>query len=260
MSDELWSQKLTRENIRDFYMSTVVMVYSSCYSITKEATRCENAIIKSYLDIYSKRNNVPGDRVIYEFGDILLANAKSIVAQYPLPADMTFEDRLLDEYTRNSMLEKILSKIDSKGFKAMEFINTDVKNKAVRRPKQMRKLNDLFQVTPLLILEVILLAIVIWMVSYAAVVLPYRHSELINEKGIFESATIQDQYTSALAFYPLRIQTNKSAEEGFMPAPTNPTVSTEASTESEEETTTTNNQPAAQLAETTIPGISATSG
>ena len=219
MSDELWNQKLTRENIRDFYMSTVVMVYSSCYSITKEATRCENAIIKSYLDIYSKRNNVPGDRVIYEFGDILLANAKSIVAQYPLPADMTFEDRLLDEYTRNSMLEKILSKIDSKGFKAMEFINTDVKNKAVRRPKQMRKLNDLFQVTPLLILEVILLAIVIWMVSYA-----------------------------------------ESAEEGFMPAPTNPTVSTEASTESEEETTTTNNQPAAQLAETTIPGISATSG
>ena len=158
------------------------------------------------------------------------------------------------------MLEKILSKIDSKGFKAMEFINTDVKNKAVRRPKQMRKLNDLFQITPLLILEVILLAIVIWMVSYAAVVLPYRHSELINEKGIFESATIQDQYTSALAFYPLRIQTNKSAEEGFMPAPTNPTVSTEASTESQEETTTTNNIPGPQLAETTVPGISATSG
>ena len=53
MADELWNQKLTRENIRDFYMSTVVMVYSSCYGITKEATRCENAIVKSYLDIYS---------------------------------------------------------------------------------------------------------------------------------------------------------------------------------------------------------------
>ena len=207
MSDELWNQKLTRENIRDFYMSTVVMVYSSCYGITKEATRCENAIIKSYLDIYSKRNNIAGDRVIYEFGDILLANAKNIVAQYPLPADMTFEDRLLDEYTRNSMLEKILSKIDSKGFKAMEFINTDVKNKAVRRPKQMRKLNDLFQITPLLILEVIILAVVIWIVSYAAVTLPYRHSELISDK-VNESATIQDQFNNALAFYPFKIQTN----------------------------------------------------
>lgn len=261
MADELWNQKLTRENIRDFYMSTVVMVYSSCYSITKEATRCENAIIKSYLDIYSKRNNVAPDKVIYEFGDILLANAKNIVAQYPLPADMTFEDRLLDEYTRNSMLEKILSKIDSKSFRAMEFINTDVKNKAVRRPKQMRKLNDLFQVTPLLILEVIVLAIVIWMVSFASVTLPYRNSELINEKGIFESATIQEKLVNALAFYPIKIQTNKSAEDGFMPVQTTPTQATEASTESLEETTTTDNgQPAAQLAETTVPGISATSG
>ena len=246
MADELWNQKLTRENIRDFYMSTVVMVYSSCYGITKEATRCENAIIKSYLDIYSKRNNVPGDKVIYEFGDILLANAKNIVAQYPLPADMTFEDRLLDEYTRNS--------------RAMEFINTDVKNKAVRRPKQMRKLNDLFQVTPLLILEVIVLAIIIWMVSFASVTLPYRNSELINDKGIFETATIQEKLVNALAFYPIRIQTNKSAEEGFMPVQTTPTQATEASTESLEETTTTNNQPAASLAETTVPGISATSG
>ena len=260
MSDELWNQKLTRENIRDFYMSTVVMVYSSCFSITKEATRCENAIIKSYLDIYSKRNNVAGDRVIYEFGDILLANAKNIVAQYPLPQDMTFEDRLLDEYTRNSMLEKILSKIDSKSFRAMEFINTDVKNKAVRRPKQIRKLNDLFQITPLLILEIIALAIVIWAVSYFAITIPYRHSELINEKSIFETASIQEQYINALSFYPFRIQTNKSIEEGFLPVPTVETQSTDVSAESQEETAATTGGLAPQLAETTIPEISATSG
>ena len=66
---------------------------------------------------------------------------------------------------------------------------------------------------------------------------------------------------NALAFYPIKIQTNKSAEDGFMPVQTTPTQATEASTESLEETTTTDNgQPAAQLAETTVPGISATSG
>ena len=257
MADELWNQKLTRENIRDFYMSTVVMVYSSCYGITKEATRCENAIVKSYLDIYAKRNNIPGDKVIYEFGDILLANSKNIVAQYPLPADLTFEERLLDEYTRNSMLEKILSKIDSKSFKAMEFINTDVKKG--RRPKQMRKLNDLFQVTPLLILEIIVLAIMIWAVSYVAVTLPYRHSELINEKGIFETASIQEQYIAALPFYPIRVQVNKTTEEGFLPTPTVDVEYTESSAESQTETTD-DGVPKAQLAETTIPEISATSG
>ena len=258
MADELWNQKLTRENIRDFYMSTVVMVYSSCYGITKEATRCENAIVKSYLDIYSKRNNVAADRVIYEFGDILLENAKNIVAQYPLPQDMNFEDRLLDEYTRNSMLEKILSKIDSKSFKVAEFIQTDVK-KATVRPKQIRKLNDLFQVTPLLILEVLVLAIVIWAVSYLAITLPYRHSELINEKGIFETASIQEQYIAALPFYPLRVQTNKTMEEGFLPSPTDGTDNFEPSAESATETTD-DGIPRAQVAETTIPEVSATSG
>lgn len=258
MADELWNQKLTRENIRDFYMSTVVMVYSSCYGITKEATRCENAIVKSYLDIYSKRNNVPADKVIYEFGDILLQNSKNIVAQYPLPADLKFEERLLDEYTRNSMLEKILSKIDSKSFKALEFINTDVKNKA-RRPRQMRKLNDLFQVTPLLVLEIIVLAVIIWAVSYLAITLPYRHSELINEKSIFETASIQEQYIAALPFYPIKVQTNKTLEDGYLPAPTVATDSTEPSSESATETTD-DGIPKAQLAETTEPEISATSG
>ena len=257
MADELWNQKLTRENIRDFYMSTVVMVYSSCYGITKEATRCENAIVKSYLDVYSKRNTIPADKVIYEFGDILLENSKNIVAQYPLPADMKFENRLLDEYTRNSMLEKILSKIDSRSFKAMEFINTDVKKG--RRPKQMRKLNDLFQVTPLLILEIIALAIVIWAVSYVAVTLPYRNSELINEKNIFETASIQEQYINALPFYPFKIQTSKSTEEGFLPAPTVNTQAADPSAEGVEETTTTG-VPAPVLAETGTTELSATSG
>ena len=259
MADELWNQKLTRENIRDFYMSTVVMVYSSCYGITKEATRCENAIVKSYLDVYSKRNVIPADKVIYEFGDILLANSKNIVAQYPLPSDMKFEERLLDEYTRNSMLEKILSKIDSKSFKAMEFINTDVKKG--RRPKQMRKLNDLFQITPLLILEIIVLAIVIWAVSYIAITIPYRHSELINEKSIFETSSIQEQYINALQFYPFRIQTNKSTEDGFLPAPTVDNQQGDAASESQGETAaTTNGVPAPILAESSEPEISATSG
>ena len=60
-------------------------------------------------------------------GDLLLENAKAIVAEYPLPTDLTFQERKLDEYTRNSMIEKILTKIDSTSYKMAEFISTDVK-------------------------------------------------------------------------------------------------------------------------------------
>ena len=121
----------------------------------------------------------------------------------------------------------------------------------------MRKLNDLFQVTPLLILEIIVLAIVIWAVSYVAVTLPYRHSELINEKSIFETASIQEQYINALPFYPFRIQTNKSTEEGFLPVPTEGQVSDPAGEGQGEPTETTVLGP--QLAESSTE-LSATSG
>ncbi len=247
MADELWNAQLTRENFKDFYMSTVIMVYSSVYKITKEATRCENAIVKSYLDVYSKRASLPADKVIYVFGDILLENAKNIVEEYPLPSDMTYSERLLDEYTRNSMLEKILTKIDSKSFKMAEFISTDVKKTGMTM--QTRKKNDIFAVTPLLVLEIIVLSVIIWMVSYAAVTVPYTKDVLINEKGIFESSSVQEQFISAMGFFPLNVkmveQTPAVDENGEIietePAQTEAVI-------------------AASLAETTEPEVSATSG
>ena len=204
MSEELWNEKLTRENLKDFYEATVDMVYSSVFGVTKEPTRCERAIVKSYLDIYAKRMSIPGDRVIYDFGDLLLENAKTIVAEYPLPADLTFEERKLDEYTRNSMIEKILNKIDSKSYKMAEFISTDVKK--TKRTKQLNKVSSFFQVTPLLVFEVLILAGIVWFVAYVAVTLPYRNSPLIKERNIYEKSSIQQQYIAAIQFYPIRLR------------------------------------------------------
>ncbi|MCR4688244.1 MAG: hypothetical protein K5745_01700 [Saccharofermentans sp.] len=208
MSDELWNAKLTRENISDFYYQTVVMVFSSVYPITKEATRCERAIVKSYLDIYSRRNTVPAEQVIFVFGDLLLENAKSVVEEFPLPADVTFQDRLLDEYTRNSMLEKILSKIDSKSFKMAEFISTDVKKNKVPKAKSGA---GLFVLTPLLVIEIIVLAVIIAVVSYAAITVPYTSDKLIDERGIFEAVSVQEQFVGAMDYYPLNVNVTKSA-------------------------------------------------
>ena len=75
---DMWNEKLTRENISDFYQSSVEMVYPSVFEITKEPSRTERAIIKSYLDTYQQRGSLKGEDVIYVFGDILLNNAKSL--------------------------------------------------------------------------------------------------------------------------------------------------------------------------------------
>lgn len=212
MEDELWNEKLTRENLKDFYMATVPMVYSSVFGITKEPTRCERAIIKSYLDIYTKRANIPAERVIYDFGDLLLENAKSIVADYPLPPNLSFEERSLDEYTRNSMIEKILNKIDSKSYRMAEFISTDVKK--TKRTKQLNKVSSFFQVTPLLVFEIIILMGIVWFVSFVAVTLPYRNTPLIKERSIYEKSSIQQQYISAIPFYPIKLRLPNAAGAG----------------------------------------------
>lgn len=254
MAEELWSEKLTRENLKDFYMSTVDMVYSSVFGITKEPTRCERAIVKSYLDIYAKRANVPGERVIYDFGDILLENAKAIVADYPLPENLTFVERKLDEYTRNSMIEKILTKIDSKGYRMAEFISTDVKK--TKRTKQLNKVSSFFQVTPLLVFEVLILAGIVWFVAFVSVTFPYRNNPLIKERNIYEKNSIQQQYIAAIPFYPIKLRLPASAEAAQQGGDPNVTV-TETTPPSE---TTTESALAPVIGQTTEPVISATSG
>lgn len=254
MADELWNESLTRENLRDFYMSTVDMVYSSVFGITKEPTRCEKAIIKSYLDIYTKRANVPGERVIYDFGDILLENAKSIIADYPLPSNLSFEERKLDEYTRNSMIEKILAKIDSKSYRMAEFISTDVKK--TKRTKQLNKVSSFFQVTPLLVFEVLILAGIVWFVAFVAVTFPYRNAPLIKERSIFEKSSIQQQYIAALPFYPIKLRLPANPA-GAQQASAPDITQTETTPPSE---TTTESVLAPVINQTTEPVISATSG
>ena len=206
--DELWNKELTRENITDFYYETVTMVYPSVFDITKETTRAENAIVKSYQDIYAKRESVAGEDVIYVFGDILLKNAKDMVEMYPLPDNLNFAPRLLDEYTRNSMLEKILTKIDSRGFKVAEFISSD-SHKQSASPS-IRKYMEVFPITPLLIVEVIIVSIIIWLVSLAAIKLPYKNDKIVNEQAVFETNSLQERYMNAMGYYPLNADVSKS--------------------------------------------------
>ncbi|MCQ2527525.1 MAG: hypothetical protein MJ108_00225 [Saccharofermentans sp.] len=201
---ELWNEKLTRENISDFYQSTVEMVYTSVFDIAKETTRAEQAIVKAYIDTYQQRGTLKGEDVIYTFGDILLKNANEIVEKYPLPENVSFAPRTLDEYTRNFMLEKIIARIDSKSYKVAEFISSDSKKN--RSPKTVSKVMDLLPVTPLLAIQLILLALIIWGVSTLAITVPYKKDTLVNESKIFGSVNLQEKYVTILDYYPLNAQ------------------------------------------------------
>ena len=208
---EMWNKKLNRENLTEFYNETIEMVYPSTYSICKETTRTEQAIVKSYVDVFQQRQNIPGEEVLYVFGDILLKNANDIVEKYELPEGLTFGERNLDEYTRNSMLEKISSKIDSKGFKVAEFISSDAKK--IKNGKMSVKPNSFsLTITPLLIFHMVILALLIWGISYAAITLPYRKNALVSEK-INDSVPMQEKYVNVLDYLPLDVAFLENSEE-----------------------------------------------
>ena len=276
---DLWNSKLNRENIVDFYNETVVMVYSSVMNITKETTRAEQAIIKSYLDIYARRNEVSAEDVIFVFGDILLKNANDIVEQSPLPESITFVPKELDEYTGNYMMEKILNKIDSKGYKVAEFISSDVKKS--KSPGQLRKINDLFPISPLLIMEVLILALFIFGVSYVSITYPYKNKALVKEKEIFNESTLQEQFMAVMDYFPVLSKTAEAkpsepaaqtdaTDPSETPAGTDNAETTAATAEPEatdasdaSETTAApdaSDTTAADQSETTEPEVSATSG
>jgi len=200
---DMWNEPLTRENLESFYNSTVYMAYSSVLSITKETTRAEQAIVKSYIDVYQQRSITSGNDVIYVFGDVLLKNTNEIMDRYPLPDNINFAERTLDEYTRNFMLEKIFSKVDSTGYKLAEFISSD--SKKSRSAKNFQKIMDLFPITPLLIIQLIIVSIIIWIVSYAAVTVPYRNKPLTDSGNTYHSSSLLEEYVDVLPYYPLNI-------------------------------------------------------
>lgn len=203
---EMWNQKITRENLEQYYNYSVGMVYSAVLSICKETTRTEIAIVKSYVELYQQRASINGEDVLEVFGDILLKKANEIIEQSPLPENMTFPDRVLDEYTRNSMYEKIINKIDSTQFKVAEFISTDTKkakNVASQYTNKNVTSNFALSITPLLIFQLVILAIIIVFVSYASVTLPYRNDELVDDSKIYSEVPLQEQFVAILDYFPI---------------------------------------------------------
>lgn len=223
---DMWNEKLTRENIEAFYYSTCEMVYSSVYGITKETTRAEQAIVKSYLDVYQQRTVIDGEDVLYVFGDILLKNAKEIVEKYPLPDNLNSSDmRALDEYTRNFMHDKILAKIDSTGFRVAEFISTDAKKP--KAAQTMKKFSDYLPITPALLVQLVIVFLLIWGISYVAVTFPYRSDPLIDSDDVFTSVPLVDKFVQALPYYPLNVDFPVEEAQATDPDASETTVSEE---------------------------------
>ena len=76
----------------------------------------------------------------------------------------------------------------------------------------MQKVFDVFPVTPLLAIQLILLAIVIWLISTVSVTMINKGDTSLDESVVYESVDLQNKYVAVLDYYPLNVRYAVAAE------------------------------------------------
>ena len=90
---DMWNEKLTRENIENFYEMYAAFAYRCAYKNLRDTTRAEMCVVDAFIDTYHKRAKLSEEKVIYYFSDAVACRAHN-------PKVARFESRL-----RNHMKE-----------------------------------------------------------------------------------------------------------------------------------------------------------
>ena len=162
---EMWNEKLTRENIEQFYDTYAAFAYRCAYKNLRDTTRAEIAVTDAFIDTYHKRAKLSEDKVIYYFSDALQYHVNELAGRYPVINDAAPAEKNLDEYTASTMKHTIMEKIDSPRFRVAEFMASASDNKIRRNTP----LADFFQnsgITVMLLIKLVILAIVIGITTF----------------------------------------------------------------------------------------------
>ena len=85
------NEKLTRENIENFYEMYAAFAYRCAYKNLRDTTRAEMCVVDAFIDTYHKRAKLSEEKVIYYFSDAMYD------AVLPRPARLcSFSERHLD--------------------------------------------------------------------------------------------------------------------------------------------------------------------
>lgn len=238
----LWSERLSRSNIDDFFNVYAPSAYRSAYKVLGDTTRAENVLLESFVETYHQRNVRDEENPVFVFGEILERRVSHISSKYPLPLDVKVSNRSLDEFTRNSLLSDIHRKIDSIPFRIIDSLSSSPSSHhnshAPRLPRMIGGISNTgMSIT--LILQLIVVAIVIAMITYAGAMNFFGIREIIPAGFEQDDWKIDKKLVSALPYLPLVIQNQPVYFETPDDSDTTPSAQSETSTVSESVTSST---------------------
>lgn len=201
----MWSKPLTRENIDEFFHMFAPPAYRTTYRILGDTTRTENALTESFLEVYHRRNSVDSGDLVFLFSDILQRRVETLASAYPVAANTQITNRVLDEFTENSILSELHHRIDSTPYRILEiFTSTASGRNSVHADPilgQIRKTG----VSLFLILQLILVAIIIFVITYASAKTVFGIDDIAPQSPNRSELSIEDMLVPVLNYLPLSI-------------------------------------------------------
>lgn len=211
----MWDKPLTHDNIDEFFRLFAPPAYRSTYRILGDTTRTENALTEAFLEVYHRRNSDDVDDLVFLFSDILQKRVETLASHYPIAETTRNANRVLDEFTENSILSEIHHRIDSMPYKILEIFTASSGTAGVRTDPilgQIRKSG----ISLFLILQLILVSILIFAITYTCATSVFGINDLAPQSPDKSELSIKDLLGPTLNFLPMTI-TGQTAAADEMP-------------------------------------------
>jgi len=159
--------------------------------------------------LYHKRNVQDAQDLVFFFSDILQRRVATLAAQYPIMENsQRVHDRSIDEFTENSILSDIHKKIDSTFSRIIEMITSSAVGKTSKQADPILGQIQNTGITFVLVLQLIIVAIVIFIVAFASENAIFRMKDVTPIASNSMSVPIDQFLVPVLNYLPLKDWTN----------------------------------------------------
>lgn len=198
------AEPLNRENIDEFFHMYASHAYRSAYRILGDTTRTENALTESFLEVYHKRNSEEAEDPVFLFSDVLQRRVNALASQYAVTDTRSRQnDRVLDEFTENSILSEIHRKIDSASFRLIELITSNSVGRSSLQTDPVLGQIQNAGISPVLIIQLIVVGLLIFIITFAGAKSVFGINDLAPQSPNSKELQIEDLLAPVLNYLPL---------------------------------------------------------
>ena len=208
----VWNKPLTKENMDEFFYMFAAPAYKSAYRILGDTTRTENALTESFLELYHSRHGDDPRDLVFLFSDILQRRVEVLASRYPVTETSRNTNRVLDEFTENSILDEIHRRLNSVPYRMLEVFTSTASGKGKSNSDPFWGQLQKTGITLFLLLQLILAAVLIYAVTLISTNSVFKVDALAPASPALSEISIAELLGPVMSYLPLNIRADAASE------------------------------------------------